>query len=82
MNYNDSTCCMIAVYKEDFSSGCSSHLNDETTITMHRTGERCFKLLALIGSLSASLNKGFQQLDKSPGQTGQTIMACTVAESL
>ena len=47
---------------------------------MHRAGQRCFELLALIASLSFS-NKVIPQLDKTLGQTGQTLRACTMAEA-
>ena len=46
---------------------------------MHRAGQRCFELLALIGSLSFS-NKVIPQLDKTLGGSGQTLRACTAAE--
>ena len=48
---------------------------------MHRAGQRCFELFALIDSLSFS-NEVIPQLDKTLGRTGQTFRACTAAEAL
>ena len=46
---------------------------------MHRARQRCFELLALIGS--PQLLKVIPQVDKTLGRTGQTLRACTAAEA-
>ena len=71
---------MIAVYKEDFLSGCLSYLNDENNYHYTQNWRALFQAFSSHRQPSASLNKGIQQLDKLLGQTGKTIMACTVAE--
>ena len=46
-----------------------------------RSWTALFRAFSSHWQLSASLIKGIPQLDKTLGQTGQTLMACTVAEA-
>ena len=57
------------------------HFAPKVTIEiLHRDGQRCVKLLALISTPSIFEPKVIPQ--RPFGQSGQTLMACTVVEAL
>ena len=48
--------------------------------TMHRAGQRCFELLALIGSPQLSFSKVFPA-EQTSWPNWQTLWACTEADA-
>ena len=51
------------------------------SICHHRAGQRCFKLLALIGSPQLSFSKVFPA-EQTSWPNWQTLLACTEADAL
>ena len=52
----------------------------ETTLCMHRAGQRCFELLALIGSPQLSFSEVFPA-EQTSWPNWQTLWACTEADA-